>query len=222
MNRVIAGTPCRLACPREHIENGLERGFRPALPIPQQRIVRAPAIEPRVSVTQAPEGDACHGIAMFEEDAEDVGVPLRELLLFHVGRGELEAEVDMAARELGSKVVRCPYLDPPTVFFRAVDALVLTSRYEGLPSVVLEALAADLPVITTLAPGVSHFADAGLSHFWGAPLDDPVALTNAIQMWLDDLPRERPSNHRSWVLERYSVENTLGLLLATYRAAVAG
>jgi len=142
------------------------------------------------------------------------------LVLFHVGRGELEAEVDAAARAFGSRVVRWRYLDQPAIFHCAVDALVLTSRYEGLPSVILEALASGLPVITTLAPGASHFAEAGLSHVWGAALNDPVALTNAIQMWLDDLPRQRPSNHRLWVLERYSVENTLGVLLKAYREAI--
>jgi glycosyltransferase involved in cell wall biosynthesis len=144
------------------------------------------------------------------------------LMLFHVGRGELEAEVENAARQLGNRVVRRPYLERPAVFYRAVDALALTSRYEGLPSVVLEALAAGLPVVTTMAPGVSHFSGIGLSHWWDAPLNDPPALTNAIRLWLEDLPRKRPSNHRQTVLERYSVENTLGVLLAAYRNAIAG
>jgi glycosyltransferase involved in cell wall biosynthesis len=144
------------------------------------------------------------------------------LILFHVGRGDLEAEVENAARELGSQIVRRSYLERAAIFFCAVDALALTSRYEGLPAVVLEALAADLPVITTIAPGVSHFADAGLSHWWEAPLDDRAALTHAVRLWLEDMPRKRPSNHRQSVLERYSVENTLGVLLAAYRAALAG
>jgi glycosyltransferase involved in cell wall biosynthesis len=130
--------------------------------------------------------------------------------------------VENAARELGSRIVRRSYLERPAIFYRAVDALGLTSRYEGLPSVVLEALASDLPVVTTRAPGVSHFADIGLSHWWEAPLDDPAALAHAIGLWLEDMPRKRPSNHRQSVLDQYSVENTLGVLLAAYREALAG
>lgn len=43
----------------------------------------------------------------------------------------------------------------PEAFFREIDVLMVPSRYEGSPMVVLEALAAGVPVIATDFPGAS-------------------------------------------------------------------
>ena len=51
------------------------------------------------------------------------------------------------------RIIRRTYLSEPLSFYRAIDGLILTSRYEGLSFAVLEALACDLPVILTEAPG---------------------------------------------------------------------
>lgn len=60
-------------------------------------------------------------------------------------RGVLKAQ--MVALGLGRQVRFLGYQSNPYPYFAQADALVLSSRYEGLPNVVLEALACRTPVI---------------------------------------------------------------------------
>ncbi len=61
------------------------------------------------------------------------------------GRGELEE----LARAAGSRVRFLGSLDDPSVVYRASDLVLLTSRTEGLPAVLIEAGLCGLPVVTT-------------------------------------------------------------------------
>jgi glycosyltransferase involved in cell wall biosynthesis len=69
--------------------------------------------------------------------------------------------------------------DPRSVadFLRTIDLLVLPSRHEGLPNVVLEALACGVPVVATDVPGI---AEAAAGHTRLVPPDDPSKLAAAV------------------------------------------
>lgn len=147
-----------------------------------------------------------------------------ELVLFHVGQGELDAELAALATELGiaDRVIRRRYLEEPACFYQAVDALVFTSRYEaGWPLIVLEALACDLALVASVAPGTTDIAAGGLSHCWTAPAEDTAGFALAIEAWLADRLAGRASNHRATAIERFSVEKCFGAVLAEYRRALA-
>ena len=62
---------------------------------------------------------------------------------------------------------------------RAVDCLLLTSDFEGTPNVILEAMAAGLPVVATAVGGTAAVIDEGRTGFLCAP-DDEAALTRAL------------------------------------------
>ena len=120
------------------------------------------------------------------------------LLLCHVGQGEMEKDIVelTCALQVERRVVRHAYLEQPIWFYDAVDAVIMTSRYEGLPMTVLEAMACDLPLILSDAPGMGDILAAGLSHCWSAPVEDVAAFGAAICAWLSDIPLRRPRNHR--------------------------
>lgn len=108
---------------------------------------------------------------------------------FHLvlaGDGELRAEVERRVRALGleahvritgwisSEEVRRELL--------AARALVLPSFAEGLPVVIMEALALRRPVVTTYVAGIPELVGADCG--WLAPAGDAGALADAIEACL--------------------------------------
>ena len=146
----------------------------------------------------------------------------KDVLLCHCGQGELDGELQLLARELGiaERVVRKAYFDEPAGFYQALDGFAVTSRYEaGWPIVVLEALATDLPLIVSDAPGTTDIGAAGLSHCWTAPAGQVAHFSAALEAWLADRPAGRSSNHRPTAIERFSPAKAFGGILAAYRQA---
>lgn len=77
------------------------------------------------------------------------------LQLTILGEGPLRVALENQVHALGvsDRVQFAGFQANPYPFFRDADAFVLSSRYEGFPNVVLEALACGTPVIATPAPG---------------------------------------------------------------------
>ena len=101
------------------------------------------------------------------------------LTLTIVGDGEDRAHLEALAAPLGEAVRFLGYRSQAGVV-AAADALVLPSFAEGLPVVLMEALAAGKPVIATRVAGVAELVEDGVSGHIVAP-GDGVALAGAIR-----------------------------------------
>jgi glycosyltransferase involved in cell wall biosynthesis len=125
----------------------------------------------------------------------------------------------------GRANVRCVGPLPPgevAVAMAAADMLVLPSHSEGLPTVLMEAALANLPVITTDAPGCIDLADAGRGSV--VPVGDSGALAKAIEDVIADpaAARARAALMRSYVEAHCSLESNTARLIACYRDLAAG
>jgi glycosyltransferase involved in cell wall biosynthesis len=148
----------------------------------------------------------------------------RPVALLHVGKGELDGTLDQIVSEsgLGGAVFRLPSTSAPVSFYRALDGFILTSRYEGLSLAVLEALAVNLPLILSDAPGNRDLFLQPLSHGWRAAAGDVDGFAHAIVDWHDRLRAgtSTPVNHRRIAREHFDVRERCGAVVRLYRALV--
>jgi glycosyltransferase involved in cell wall biosynthesis len=104
-----------------------------------------------------------------------------------VGEGPLRNELEDEARRAGvhDRVVFAGLRSDARALIGAADAIVVSSRSEGLPMVVLEALAAGTPVVATAVRGVREILEDEQNALLTPP-DDPVRLAQAIQRVVSD------------------------------------
>ena len=115
----------------------------------------------------------------------------REATLAIVGSGSLRSEIDalVARLGIGGSVVVYDYRADIAACIAGSDLLVLSSRYEGLPNVVLEALEAGVTVAAPDAPGGSAelLEDGRLGHLCAVGDVDGLAraMTEGLERPID-------------------------------------
>jgi len=117
----------------------------------------------------------------------DRGIDAHLVLL---GEGPLESELLglAAALELGSNFQFAGQIDDPERlgrYYADSDILLLSSETEGVSLVVLEAMAAGTPVITTAAGGLRTFLSHGRDSIV-VPRPDATAFADAVEALLSD------------------------------------
>lgn len=134
------------------------------------------------------------------------------LIIF--GEGSERPRLEQQVQSLGlSESVALPgYTPNPFPYMRSADVFVLSSRFEGLPNALIQAMACGCPVVSTDCPsGPSEILSGGqYGHL--VPVGDPVALARAI---LAVLRGEGKSVPREWLTqfeEEVIVEQYLRLL----------
>lgn len=98
------------------------------------------------------------------------------------GRGPQREELQRQAQDLGiaSHVTFLGVRHDIAALFAAADGFVLSSAWEGMPNVIMEALASATPVVATQVGGVSELVEPGKSGFL-VPPGDVDALSKAMR-----------------------------------------
>ena len=114
-------------------------------------------------------------------------LPERRVHLCMIGEGPQREELEALARELGvaAQVTFHGYRADRLSFLKQMDAFVLPSLSEGIPRCVLEAMAANVPVIATDIPGCRAVIEHGKTGLL-APVADANGLATAIARLIDD------------------------------------
>lgn len=111
--------------------------------------------------------------------------PRAVLLLAGDGPMLMPVAVQVGRRRLAASVRLLGHRDDVADLMGAADVLVLPSTFEGLPLVVLEAMASGLPVVASDAPGNREAVEHGTTG-WLTPVGDAAALAKAVSDALND------------------------------------
>jgi glycosyltransferase involved in cell wall biosynthesis len=138
-----------------------------------------------------------------------------------VGDGESRPEVESAIASLPDPrwvVMTGRRMDVPKLV-HAFDVFALSSKSEGLPLVVPEAMAASLPIIATAVGGLPSVVDEGVTGML-VPVDQD-ALSAALGRLIGDheLARTMGAKARVVALARYSHDRMVDAYLALYHRA---
>ncbi len=131
----------------------------------------------------------------------------KEARLVILGEGEERERLEQLAKELGiAQDVDFPGFDPnPYRWMKRASVFVLSSRWEGLGNVLIEALALGTPVVSTDCPsGPREILEDGK---WGrlVPVGDPESMAKAILEALEEgrkpMTRELQAHLRKFSLK---------------------
>ncbi len=74
----------------------------------------------------------------------------KELLFILVGSGELDLEIDTYINKYKlTNIIRIEHIKDISEFYNLIDVLIVTSHFEGLPIVSIEAMAKGIPILAT-------------------------------------------------------------------------
>jgi glycosyltransferase involved in cell wall biosynthesis len=149
-----------------------------------------------------------------------------ELVL--AGDGELRSEIEVliGRHNLQDRVRITGWITSTEVReqIQAARALVLPSFAEGLPIVIMEAMALKRPVISTFVAGIPELVVPG-EHGWLVPAGDVEVLADVMQACLempaDTIVRMGEAAHKR-VVERHSVDTQAAKLNKFFQAAIEG
>jgi glycosyltransferase involved in cell wall biosynthesis len=128
--------------------------------------------------------------------------------LWILGKGPLKSALEKQAESLdvGDNVQFLGFQSNPFKYMARSNLFVLSSLWEGLPSVLVEAMGLGLPVVSTRAPyGPQDVIQDGVNGFL-VPVADPEAMADSIEYLLhnpDELIRIQEAG-KSWVEEKFS------------------
>ncbi|MFZ5516793.1 MAG: glycosyltransferase [Candidatus Zhuqueibacterota bacterium] len=152
------------------------------------------------------------GLTFLIEAVRDLRKKYPELKCLIIGEGEqenlLKAKVDSC--NLGRHIFFLGQRYDIPILLKILDVFVLPSLWEGLPQVVLEAMAAGCPVVATDVCGTPEIIDHEVNGLL-VPPKDSLALSNAMTRIFDDaeLRAKIVSNAHRTIEEKFHVKTMI-------------
>jgi glycosyltransferase involved in cell wall biosynthesis len=132
---------------------------------------------------------------------------------------EYQSEVERLARELNieHRLIFTGQRQDVATLLREVDVVVHPSLTEGLSNVILEAMAAGVPVVATRVGGNPELVEDGRTGFL-VPVEKPEEIANAICRLLDqpDMARVYGARARQRVVDEFAMDRMLSKTEALY------
>ena len=159
------------------------------------------------------------GMDLFLECAGELLRARKDLSFLIVGDGPERARLEQLVRSanLTGKVVFAGYQEDIHSFLSLVDVLVIPSRHEGIPTVLLEALAHGTPVVATQVGGIPEVVQDRVNGLL-VPSAAPSVWSGAILSLLDDpeIAARLGARGQAQVAERWTIDRQGSQLWAIY------
>jgi glycosyltransferase involved in cell wall biosynthesis len=129
----------------------------------------------------------------------------RDAMLTIAGEGPERGRLEARCRELDltGAVHFAGFVENPYPLMAAADLLILSSRHDAFPNVVLEALACGTPVVATDCPGaIRDLIEPGVTG-WLAQPEDPIHLARTIDEAWRHRPGIQPGVIRDFVMRKF-------------------
>lgn len=138
-----------------------------------------------------------------------------DVRLLIMGEGELRSDLEqlIAARALQDAVMMPGFVDNPFAIMKRADLFVLSSAWEGLPNVLIQAMACGTPVVSTACPsGPAEILESGK---WGrlVPVGDVQALAQATLDTLSETEHPDTASRAAYFSVERAAEEYLRLLV---------
>lgn len=143
--------------------------------------------------------------------------------LIIVGDGPEHSSLEAAALPSGKRIVFTGQIGDVQTFYAMADVFVLPSHSEGSPNVLLEAMAAEVPVVATAVGGVPEIVENENSALLTLP-GDPSAMARAIDRLLNDLELGARLKRKAaeLVVKNHSPQQYFRSLVQTYSNVIQG
>ena len=147
-----------------------------------------------------------------------------EVTLVLLGDGELRSELEEQVRQLGleNHVKIVGQVNNVLEQLEGFDLFVSSSLWEGLPTVIMEAMAVGVPVIATDIPGSREMISHKKNGWLVAPAD-PSSLANAISELIENPKlRQQLSQAGKQSVKQYSIQEIAKSYKNLYDSLLAG
>lgn len=148
------------------------------------------------------------GYHHFIEAAAILARTVAEVRFLLVGGGEEEQSLRMLVQRLGltDKFILTGARDDAPQLLQMMDVFVSSSLWEGLPTVILEAMLAGIPVVATAVAGTTELVEDGATGVLTTPADPP-GLSNAVAAVLQqpESARAMAQRARQFVLDHFDI-----------------
>jgi glycosyltransferase involved in cell wall biosynthesis len=143
----------------------------------------------------------------------------KQVHLYLAGTGPEEERLRLHVRNLNidASVTFSGVVDDPLAFMSDIDIVVLPSLWEGMPNVLLEAMAAGRPIVATRLGGIEELVCDGETALLCEP-GSSASLTAAIMRLMDepDLAQRLATAARRDVEERFDIARTVAATQLIY------
>jgi len=135
-----------------------------------------------------------------------------------VGEGKLRRKLMNFSRNNGTRdnVIFTGFRKDALNFLKIFDVFAMSSKWEGLGTSILDAMALEVPVVATAAGGIKEIIEDGRNGFLAAPGDAAALAEKIIKLASDaDLRKKFAASGRK-TAEKFSAEKTAEETLSVY------